>query len=316
MISRRLLRVKVLQMLYAFYTADIEDIKKAENELNFSVNKSYELYKLLLLLMIDVRQYAESRIEIARNKLRPSNEDLHPNRRFVENKFIAQIAENIQLQKYIQSTGISWSQYPVLIKDIYSDLLKSEDYHNYMTSENISYENDKQIIINLYANLIQNNDDLHHILEEMSIYWNDDAEYIISMIIKTIKIFREKDTKDKILLPLFKNDEDREFFTFLFRKAVINRDYCVELIKETANNWDIDRIAFIDTIIMQMAITELMEFSTIPTKVTLNEYLDIAKYYSTEKSNSFINGILDKILIKLRSADKIKKTGRGLIGEN
>ncbi len=303
-------------MLYAFYTADIKDINKAENELHFSVNKSYELYKLLLLLLLDLRQYAESRIEIARNKLRPSKEDLNPNHRFVENKFIAQIAENTQLQKYINSTGISWSQYPVLIKDIYLNMLSSEEYIQYMTSEKSSYEEDKRIIINLYTNIIHPENDLHHILEEMSIYWNDDAEYIISMIIKTIKTFREKDTNEKELLPLFKNEEDQEFFILLFRKAVINREYCLELIKETANNWDVDRIAFMDTLVMQMAITELLEFTTIPTKVTLNEYLDIAKYYSTEKSNSFINGILDRILIKLRNSNKIKKTGRGLIGEN
>ena len=185
-----------------------------------------------------------------------------------------------------------------------------------MTSEKSSYEEDKRIIINLYTNIIHPENDLHHILEEMSIYWNDDAEYIISMIIKTIKTFREKDTNEKELLPLFKNEEDQEFFILLFRKAVINREYCLELIKETANNWDVDRIAFMDTLVMQMAITELLEFTTIPTKVTLNEYLDIAKYYSTEKSNSFINGILDRILIKLRNSNKIKKTGRGLIGEN
>jgi len=316
MISRRLLRVKVLQMLYAFYTSDIKDVNKAEKELHFSVNKSYELYKLLLLLIIDIRQYAETRIEIARNKLRPSKEDMNPNYQFINNSLIHQISENNQLQNYINTTGISWVKYPVLVKAIYNELIKSDVYKNYMASGSKSYEEDKRLVSFIYTDLIICNEDLHHILEEMSIYWNDDTEYIISMIIKTIKNFKEKDTREKSLLSLYKNDEDRDFFVQLFRKTIINRDYCLELIKETANNWDVERIAFLDTLIMQMAITELMEFQSIPTKVTLNEYLDIAKYYSTEKSNSFINGILDKVLINLRSDNKINKTGRGLIGEN
>ena len=153
-------------------------------------------------------------------------------------------------------------------------------------------------------------------LEEMSIYWNDDLEFIISMIIKTIKKYNEHDDPTKALMPLYKNEDDRDFVRGLFRKSLINRDFSVNLIKETASNWDIDRIAFMDILIMQIAITELMEFQSIPTKVTLNEYLDIAKYYSTDKSNTFINGILDKIMENLKKEGKILKTGRGLIGEN
>ena len=316
MISRRLLRVKVLQMLYAYYTADIKDINKAEKELQFSVNKSYELYKVLFLLILDIRQYAESRIEIAMNKMRPSKEEMNPNRRFIENRLILQISENTQLQKYVNATGISWAQYPEIIKDLYNDLVNSDAYIRYMSADQTSYEEDKKIINYFYIHIIQDNKNLPHILEEMSIYWNDDEDYIISMIIKTLKNFKEYNSHEISFLPLFKNEEDKEFFIHLFRKSIINRDYCIELIQETANNWDIERIAFLDTLIMQMAITELLEFQTIPTKVTLNEYLDIAKYYSTEKSNSFINGILDKILFKLRKNNKIKKIGRGLIGEN
>ena len=316
MISRRLLRIKVLQMLYAYYTADIKDINKAEKELHFSVNKSYELYKLLFLLLLDIRQYAGTRIEIALNKLRPSNEDINPNRRFTENKLILQISENTELQKYVNATGISWVQHPEIIRDLYNDLVSSDAYKKYMSSDHTSYEEDKKIINYFYIHIIQDNKNLPHILEEMSIYWNDDEEYIISMIIKTIKNFKENNLHEKSFLPLYKNEEDKEFFIQLFRKSIIKREYCIKLIQETANNWDIERIAFLDTLIMQMAITELLEFQTIPTKVTLNEYLDIAKYYSTEKSNSFINGILDKILLNLRKNNKIKKSGRGLIGEN
>ncbi|HYW94674.1 MAG TPA: transcription antitermination factor NusB, partial [Bacteroidales bacterium] len=155
----------------------------------------------------------------------------------------------------------------------------------------------------------------HQLLEEKSIYWNDDLDFVVAMVQKTIKKFKETDNAGKALLELYKNDEDREFVVMLFRKSIVNRDYALELIEDKASNWDLDRIAFMDVLIMQMAITEMVEFTSIPTKVTLNEFLEIAKYYSTEKSNTFINGVLDKIMQKLREEKKIRKTGRGLIGE-
>ncbi len=316
MISRRQLRVKVLQMLYAYYTADIEDINKAVKELKFSIAKSYELYQLLLLLVIEIRDFAKSRIDIAKNKLLPNYEDIHPNEKFIENSFINQLSDNKQLIKYYQTYGIKWVQYPAFIKDLYHELIKSEDYINYMKAENNSYADDKHIVEYIYSELLPDNKDLAHILEEMCIYWNDDLCCIIPMVLKTIKSFKKSDDTEKKLMSIYKNEEDKTFLIELYRKSITNKDISVKLIQETANNWDIDRIAFLDTLIMQMAITEFIEFQSIPTKVTLNEYLDIAKYYSTEKSNTFINGILDKILIRLRKEDKIKKSGRGLIGEN
>lgn len=316
MISRRILRIKVLQILYAYYTADLKDIRKAEKELQFSVNKSFELYQLLLLSILEIRDYAVSRIELAKNKLRPSYEDINPNEKFINNALINQLAVNNNLNKYCRDTGISWVQYPELIKNLYNGLVKTEYYINYMKSENTSYDEDKKIVLYIYSELIAENEDLPQILEEMSIYWNDDMDYIISMIIKTIKSFKESDGAEKKLMSVFKNEEDKDFLIRLYRQSIINQEFSLKLIQETANNWDVERIAFLDTLIMQMAITEFIEFQSIPTKVTLNEYLDIAKYYSTEKSNSFINGILDKILITLRNENKIKKTGRGLIGEN
>ena len=316
MISRRILRIKVVQILYAYYTADLKDIRKAEKELQFSVNKSFELYQLLLLSILEIRDYAVSRIELAKNKLRPSYEDINPNEKFINNALINQLAVNNNLNKYCRDTGISWVQYPELIKNLYNGLVKTEYYINYMKSENTSYDEDKKIVLYIYSELIAENEDLPQILEEMSIYWNDDMDYIISMIIKTIKSFKESDGAEKKLMSVFKNEEDKDFLIRLYRQSIINQEFSLKLIQETANNWDVERIAFLDTLIMQMAITEFIEFQSIPTKVTLNEYLDIAKYYSTEKSNSFINGILDKILITLRNENKIKKTGRGLIGEN
>jgi N utilization substance protein B len=315
MISRRLLRIKVLQVLYAYYTAEHKDLVTSEKELHFSINKAYELYNYLLLLIQDIVVYAESRIEIAGNKRIPTFEDLNPNRRFVDNKFVCQLSENSQLKKYLNDNHISWVKYPELIKELYGLVIESEEFTEYMALTECGYPEDKKIISKIFSEIILTNESFGQAIEEQSIYWNDDLEYVISMVIKTLKKFEESDGPGKSLLDLYKNKDDRDFVVELFRKAVVKRKECLELIESTASNWDLERIAFMDILIMQLAITELLEFPGIPTKVTLNEYLDISKYYSTEKSNNFINGVLDKILAHLKEKDMIRKSGRGLIGE-
>ena len=315
MISRRLLRIKVLQVLYAYYTAEQKDLHASEKELHFSINKSFELYNYLLLLIRDIASYAESRIEIAGNKRIPTFEDLNPNKRFVNNRLIIQLTENIQLNKYLNNNRISWVKHPELIKELYGLVVESPEYISYMAAEECSYADDKKLIGKIYSDIILSNESFSQVLEEQSIYWNDDLEYVISMVLKTVKRFAETDGSEKNLLELYKNKEDRDFVVDLFRKSVGKRKDCLELIESTASNWDLERIASMDIIIMQLAITELLEFPSIPTKVTLNEYLDLSKYYSTEKSNNFINGVLDKILTHLKEKELIRKTGRGLIGE-
>ena len=315
MISRRLLRIKVLQVLYAYYTAEHKDIFPSEKELHFSINKAFELYNYLLLLIREIIIYAESRIEIAGNKRIPTFEDLNPNRRFVNNNFVSQLSNNDQLNKYLANNHISWVKYPELIKELYGLIIDSPDFIEYMSLPEAGYQDDKKLITKIYSGIILPNESFSQVLEEQSIYWNDDLEYVISMVLKTIKKFNESDGPDKNLLELYKNKEDRDFVVDLFRKSVVKRKDCLELIESTASNWDLERIAFMDILIMQLAITELIEFPSIPTKVTLNEYLDISKYYSTEKSNNFINGVLDKILAQLKEKELIRKSGRGLIGE-
>lgn len=268
-----------------------------------------------MLLMRDIIIYAESRIEIAGNKRIPSFEDLNPNRRFVNNKFVGQLSNNDQLNKYLANNHISWVKYPELIKELYGLIIESNDFIEYMSLPEAGYQDDKKLISKIYSGIILPNESFCQVLEEQSIYWNDDLEYVISMVLKTIKKFNESDGPDKNLLELYKNKEDRDFVVELFRKSVVKRKDCLELIESTASNWDLERIAFMDILIMQLAITELLEFPSIPTKVTLNEYLDISKYYSTEKSNNFINGVLDKILAQLKEKEMIRKSGRGLIGE-
>jgi N utilization substance protein B len=315
MISRRLLRIKALQTLYAYYKAGREEMGRSEKELHFNIDKAFELYHYLLLLIIDVVLYAESRIEIARNKRIPTSKDLNPNNRFIENRLVEQLRNNDALLRFIDQHKLNWSNYPELIKEIYSKVLESEEYALYMEADQSSYAEDKKLITHIFTHIIYPNELLSYILEEQSIYWNDDLEFITSMIVKTFRKFKESDTTERSLMDLYKNSEDRDYVVKLFRQTILNRDEYVEYIKLHTRNWDLERIAFMDILIMQMAIAELVAFPSIPTKVTLNEYLEISKFYSTSKSNIFINGVLDKVMLQLKEDKKVQKAGRGLIGE-
>lgn len=309
------MRIKILQILYAYYKNTDSGLNRAEKELFHSINKTYELYHFLLTIFIDVVNYNLSRMEIARQKNFPTEEDLNPNTKFIDNKIINQIRTNRQLNSFLNSNPLSWVNYPELIKKIYLEIKDSEHFQKYMSTPERSYKEDKELIINLYTDIIASVEDLYLSLEEQSIYWNDEVEFVISIILKTIQAFKEKDGENAPLLPLYKNDDDIEFVKKLFRKTALHKDEYLGLIKSFAQNWEIERIAFMDILILQLAITEVTEFPSIPTKVTFNEYLEIAKFYSTTKSSVFINGILDKIIIHLKQNDKIKKQGRGLIGE-
>ncbi|MFO7658206.1 MAG: transcription antitermination factor NusB [Bacteroidales bacterium] len=315
MISRRILRIKTLQVLYAFYKSPDPGINKAEKELFHSINKSYELYHYLILLLLEITDHASSRHEIARQKNIPSAEDLNPNTRFVDNKVIHQFRISTELNGFLHSTKISWVNHPELVKKLYNNIRQSDYYNEYMSKPEISYEDEKEILYNICTEEIAKSEDLYTILEEQSIYWNDEAEFILSIIIKTIKGFKEKDRENIRLFPLFKNEDDVDFVKRLFRKTVLHKDEYLDLIKNFTQNWEIERIAFMDILILQMAISEIIEFKSIPTRVSFNEYLEIAKFYSTNKSSMFINGVLDKIIKYLKDTDKIQKQGRGLVGE-
>ncbi len=315
MISRRIIRTKVLQVLYAYYSNDGQSINNTEKELFFCIQKSYDLYHYLFLLILDIADHAENRIEIKRNKHQPTKDDLNPNIKFINNFFIRQLRDNRQLNAYLNQKKLSWVNHPELIKELYLFMTESEFYTEYMENKERSYQEDRKFIERLFNKIILVSEDLYQVLEEQSIYWNDDVEFVISMITKTIKRFNETSSPDQHLMPMFKDQEDRDFAKELLRKSIVNHDELRELVKEHSKNWDVDRIAFMDVLIMQLAITEFLYFPSIPTKVTMNEYIELSKYYSTEKSRNFINGILDKTLKDLRKNGKINKVGRGLIGE-
>jgi N utilization substance protein B len=316
MITRRLLRIKILQIVFSYYYSGGKTLDKSEKELFFSVNKFYDLYHQLLRLMVELRKYAEYRIEIAASKKAPTHQDLNPNRKFVDNKVIRQLEHNESLNRYLTAKKIGWSNDQDFIKKFYNHMIETETYQNYMESEENSYNEDKTLISRVYTDLLADFDLLFQLLEEQSIYWNDEVELVISYIVQTLEAFDESEPGGKELFPLFRKEEDRDFTKQLLRKTILTFNDYDDLIKEHSKNWDLERIAFMDIVIMKMAITEMIYFPSIPTKVSLDEYIEIAKYYSTEKSNVFINGVLDKVIEHLRSENKIQKQGRGLIGEN
>jgi transcription antitermination protein NusB len=315
MISRRLLRIKALMALYAFNRREDENLAQAETELMFSIGKSYDLYHYLLLLVLEVADIASEKIEMALQKRIPSHEDLNPRRRFIDNKVIAQIRKNDEFKSYISVKKLSWINNSHIPRLLYNKMLVWEVYEEYMASETENYQSDKKFIIRLITELFSNSEDLQSNLEEQSIYWNDDMEYISSMVEKTLKKFKTDTGEKTPLMPLFKNDDDEEFVKILFRKAILHSKKCSELIDKNTTNWEVDRIALMDILVMQLAITEIIEFPEIPVKVTLNEYIEIAKYYCTSKSSTFVNGILDNIVKEIRDEGLFKKYGRGLVGD-
>jgi len=312
MISRRLLRIKILQILYAHFNAEGSSVVKTEKDLTFSVQKGYDLYYYLLLLPIVIKRFAESRIELALNKKLPTYEDLNPNTRFVDNVIIRQIEKSSDFIKYTTERVIKWVDHPELIKNLYTKLIDSQYYKEYMERPTVNYADDRQLLVDFFTEELEEYEMFYDILEEQSIFWNDDIEFMVSMVIKTIKEMRPRKIE---LLPLYKSDDDREFAFTLLRATIMNYDEYHKLIDSYVDNWDMERVASIDNLIMQMAINELVEFPSIPVKVTFDEYLELAKYYSTYKSSIFINGLLDKISNDLTEKEIIAKTGRGLLTE-
>src|SRR5674476_271559 len=315
MISRRLLRIKALMALYAFNRREDENLLQAETELMFSIGKSYDLYHFLLLLVLEVADIASEKIDQALQKRIPSHEDLNPRKRFIDNQLIYQLRKNLEFKNYITFKKLSWVNNSHIPRLLYNKMIVWEVYEEYMQADNDNYISDKKYIIRLINELFLNSEDLNSNLEEQSIYWNDDMEYISSMVEKTLKKFKTDSGEKTPLMPLFKNVEDEEFVKILFRKSIVHSKKCSELIDKNTTNWEVDRIALMDILVMQLAITEILEFPEIPVKVTLNEYIEIAKYYCTSKSSTFVNGILDNIVKEIRDEGLFNKLGRGLVGE-
>lgn len=313
MINRRLLRIKVVQVLYSYYQSEDKSLNDAEKELLFSIEKTHELYYYFLKLIIEITDYAERKIEQNKSKKLPSSEDLNPNTRFIDNEFVKQLAGNEDFVGFINEKKLSWVNYPELIKNLFNTIRESEYYKDYMEMASSDFEDDKNFWVKVFRKIITESEELGNVLEEISIFWNDDSELILSMVQKTIKKYDLEKGPHQKLLPLFKDIEDLDYVKVLLRQAILNAKSYQDDISKTVQNWDTDRLALMDMLIMQVSIAEAVAFSNIPVKVSINEFIEISKLYSTAKSGVFINGVLDKIFKDYMASGKIKKLGRGLM---
>lgn len=307
MINRVLIRIRVVQVLFACSQNETTDLKKAETELLFSLQKSYDLYFYLLSLMIELTDAYAQKVDSRKAKLLPTQEDMSPNVKLLNNKFTNQLRRNLALEKYLKDRPFRWFEYEAFIRSLLEEILNSEAYKEYIENDSDKYEDDREFWRKVFKQIISNNEELYSILEDESLYWNDDVEIVESFVLKTIKRFEEANGDTQELLPMFKDDTDREFAVKLLRESLLNEKEYKELIDKYTNNWESERIALMDMVIMQIALAEILNFPSIPVSVTLNEYIDIAKSYSTAKSASFINGILDAIVKELKEEKKIIK---------
>ena len=290
MINREIIRLKVVQITYAYYQNGGKNIDTAEKELFFSLAKAYDLYNYLLTLMVEINRIAERAVETAQSRYNRIKVGEPPSTKFIEN------------QKK------SWVNEEDFVRSLYKQIIETDYYKEYMASAESSYAQDRELWRKIYKNVICNNEELDSLLEDMSLYWNDDKYIVDTFVLKTIKRFDEAKGADQELLPEFKDEEDREFAHRLFRNTLLNAEYYRKLISDNTKNWEFNRIALMDLLIMQIALAEILTFPNIPLNVSLNEYVDIAKIYSTPRSGAYVNGLLDAVSKKLIAEKKLEKT--------
>lgn len=307
MINRTIMRIKILQVLYSFYKGDGKSLPDAEKELLHNFERTYDLYFHLFLLSIELTNFAAGRIDARRNKYRPTEEDLNPNTRFIDNLFIKQLSNHREFKQIIADRNISWDNNRDALKDIFEELIESDVYKGYMKKPSYGIELDKSFWRQVFLEFIPTSVALEETLEEQCMHWCDSLEMTASFVAKTIRYFRRNNRGQPIFLPMFKNEDDWDYSRKLFRSAIENAHEYLHIIDETTRNWELDRMADMDILIMQMALAEIFNFPAIPVSVTLNEYINIAKTYSTENSGTFVNGVLDKVVKQLREENKLIK---------
>jgi N utilization substance protein B len=311
MLSRRLLRVKVAKNLYAHLKSGADNLKASEKNLIESIDKAYDLYFQMMSLIVEVAHYAEGRQEIAKQKKLATYEDLNPNRRFVDNAVVQLIANSDSVNDVLAKRKLSWSHYPDTIKDVYNRMIETDFYKNYMSASISTYSDDRRFVEEFYT-WLEEDEALADIVNEMSLLWCDDYGFALYMVVRTVQ--NTKQSHDELrILPKFKSEDDLTFARQLLIKSLVQYDDNQELVDKYSNNWDVERVVFMDNLILSIAITELVTFDSIPVKVTLDEWIDIAKYYSSPSSSTFVNGVLDKIVADLKEQGRINKSGRGLL---
>lgn len=306
MINRKLIRVKIVQLTYAYYQNGHHNMDTAEKELLFSLSKAYDLYNYLLGLIVAITQEERRRVDIATRRAEREGTET-PSQRFAFNKFATQLEENKQLNLFMEDKKMSWENDVEAVRKLCDQIERSPLYQEYMMSDAEDYETDRELWRRIYRTLIQGNEDLDAILEEKSLYWNDDKEIVDTFVLKTIKRFDPANKADQELLPEYDDTEDREYALKLFRSTILNADTYQRYMSETSRNWNFSRLAYMDVVLMQVAIAEMLTFPNIPISVTINEYVDLAKLYSTPKSGGYINGMLDAIARHLVDTGRLLK---------
>ena len=311
MLSRRLLRVKVAKALYAHLKSGSDNLKASEKNLIESIDKAYDLYFQMMSLVVEVAHYAEMRQEIAKQKKLPTYEDLYPNRRFVDNAVIALIANSDSVNDMLAARKLSWSHYPDAVKDVYNRLVEADFYKSYMSASISTFTDDRKFVEEFFA-WLEEDEALADIINEMSLLWTDDYGFALLMAIRTVQNTKRSHTELKVL-PKFKSDDDLAFARTLLVKTLVDYEDSQDIVDRYSKNWDVERVVFMDSLIISIAIAELIHFESIPVKVTLDEWIDIAKYYSSPTSSNFVNGVLDKIVAEFTESGRISKSGRGLL---
>ena len=306
MINREIIRIKIVQLTYAYYQNGNKNIDAAEKELFFSLSKAYDLYNYLLSLIVAVSKESRRRLEVLQSRAEREGTAM-PSTRFAYNRFAIQLEENRQLQEFTETQKKTWNDEPEFVGRLLEQIQDSQIYKDYMESGEDSYAADREVWRKLYRTLIQENEDLDQLLEEQSLYWNDDKEIVDTFVLKTIKRFEEQNGKNQELLPEYDSEEDKDYARKLFRATIMNADEYQHYMSEASRNWDFSRLAYMDVVIMQIAIAEMLTCPSIPVSVSINEYVDIAKLYSTLKSGGYINGMLDAIAHHLAETGHLLK---------
>ncbi|MBO6186958.1 MAG: transcription antitermination factor NusB [Prevotella sp.] len=309
MINRELIRIKIVQLTYAYYQNGNKNIETAEKELLFSLSKAYDLYNYLLALIVGITKEARRHLEVAESRAKREGTPM-PSTKFVYNRFALQLEGNKMLNDFMETQKLNWDDEPEFLKKIYTQISESQIYKDYMDDPEDNYQADRELWRKVYRTLIQDNSDLDALLEEKSLYWNDDKEVVDTFVLKTIKRFDETNRQSQQLLPEYDSEDDKEYARKLFRATILNGDEYQHYMSEASRNWDFSRLAYMDIVVMQIAIAEMLNFPSIPVSVTINEFVDIAKLYSTPQSGGYINGMLDTIARHLIQTGKMLKQMR------
>ena len=307
MINRELIRIKVVQITYSCFQNGSKNSDAAEKELLFSLSKAYDLYNSLLLLMVELNRMALRTLEMRQSRLRRLGDATMLSTKFVDNQFLLQLESNKQLREFSDNQKRSWADEEEFLRRLWAQIEESETYKTYMNTPGRSYAEDRELWRHIYRENICDNDELDALLEDMSLYWNDDKAIVDTFVLKTINRFSEQSDASQPLLPEFRSDVDKEFATRLMHRTLANAEYYQDLIASTTRRWELKRVALMDRVILQVALAEIISFPNIPVSVSINEYIEIAKMYSTPKSARYINGTLDSIVRRLNEENRLIK---------